>query len=74
MPISEEELKELIEPKAKIERITTISTDGKTLVTRVPKEVVDYKKIEKGDKFRWLVNEKIELELVKENDKKKKNS
>ena len=58
MAITEEELKEIIEYKADIEKITTISSDGKTLVTRIPKEIVDYLKINKGDKIRWVVRER----------------
>ncbi len=72
MPITEEELKEIIKTKVNIERVTTISSDGKTLITRIPKEVVEYLKIEKGDKLRWLVDKEIRLELIKENESKKK--
>jgi antitoxin component of MazEF toxin-antitoxin module len=79
MAITEEEIKELIEPKAELERISTISSDGKTTLTRIPKDIVDELGVKKGDKLRWLVDtktEKITLKIEKENanNKKEKNN
>ena len=78
MAITEDELDKLIEtPKADIEKITKISSDGKTLITRIPKNIEQNLGIEKGDRFRWLVDkEKINLDVIKEdgNNKKKKYS
>ena len=78
MAITEEELDELIKtPKADIEKITKISSDGKTLITRIPKKIEENLGIEKGDRFRWLVDkEKINLDIIKEdgNNKKKKHT
>jgi len=80
MAISEEELKELIEtPKGDIEKITTISSDGRALLTRIPKKITDDLEIKKGDKLRWLIDTKknnINLDLIKEdgNNTKKKSS
>ena len=66
MPITEEELRELIEIKADIEKITTLSSDSKNLLTRIPKEIERYLKLKKGHKLRWLVEgEKIKIEVVK---------
>lgn len=52
MAITEDELKELIEPKAKLEKVSTISSDGKTSLTRIPKDIVDELEIKKGNKLR----------------------
>jgi len=71
MPVTKEELLELIEPKADIEKISTISSDGKTFVTRIPKEIIEQIKINKGDKIRWLVDEKskeLKIKIEKQND------
>ncbi len=66
MAITEEELIELIGIKANIEKISTLSSDGRNLLIRIPKEVKDFLKLEKGDKFRWLVDEdNIKIEVVK---------
>ncbi len=68
MAITKEELKEMIEPKADIEKVSTISSDGKTSLTRIPKDIVEELDIKKGDKLRWLVDPKekrIELKLEK---------
>jgi len=58
----------MIEPKADIEKVSTISSDGKTSLTRIPKDIVEELDIKKGDKLRWLVDPKekrIELKLEK---------
>ncbi len=77
MGISEDELKELIShPKANIEKLTTLSDDGKSILTRVPKEIVSFLKLKKGDKFKWLVDAKngeILLEVYDVSKKKKVN-
>ena len=76
MPISEEDLKEMIkQPTADIEKFTTISSDGKNLLTRIPKEVVDNLPLKKGDKFKWTVDSKtkeINLEVDYVFNKKEK--
>ncbi len=58
MAVTEEEIKELIEPQARVEKVSTISSDGKTTLTRIPKDVVEELSIKKGDKLRWLVDSK----------------
>ena len=77
MAIKEEELKELIkEPDADIERITTLSDDGKSLLTRIPREIVSFLKLKKGNKFKWLVDSKtgeIKLEVANVSKEKKNN-
>lgn len=68
MAITEEEFEELVkEPNADIEKVTTLSSDGKNLLTRVPTEIVKHIKLKKGDKIRWLVKPKtkeISLEVI----------
>ena len=56
MAITEEELNELVEPKGDIEKISSISSDGKTFVTRIPKDLVEELGIKKGDKLMWSLN------------------
>lgn len=67
MVISREKLSALIEgPNADIERLTTLSSDGKNLLTRMPREVVSFLKLQRGDKLRWLVNagtKEVRLEI-----------
>ena len=67
MVITEEELKKLIEIQSRIEKITTLSFDGKNLLTRIPREIRDYLSLKKKGKFRWIVdtNKKIMIESVK---------
>lgn len=65
MAVTKEELEELIEPKADIEKVSTISSDGKTWITRIPKDIVDELKIVKGNKLRWLLDEKKEEIILK---------
>ena len=67
MVISEEEFRKLLEIKADIEKITTLSSDGKNLLTRVPKDIRYFLNLEKGDKLRWLVdeNKEIKIEIIR---------
>jgi antitoxin component of MazEF toxin-antitoxin module len=67
MVITEKELKELISVRADIEKITTLSSDGRNLLTRIPKDVIEFLELKKGYKIRWQVNtdKKIKIEFVK---------
>jgi len=57
MVISPEEFSALVgSPNADIERLTTLSSDGKNLLTRVPRELVRFLELQQGDKLRWTVN------------------
>jgi len=73
MAITREELEELIFVEPKVERIARVSSDGKNLLVRIPKEVREYLDLKKGVDLRFLVNDKkgFSVELIKENDKKK---
>lgn len=77
MAITEEELKEIIEPRADIEEISSISSDGSNLLTRIPKIIVQNAKIQKGQNIRWLFDSKsleLKIELIKNDISQKKNN
>ena len=57
MAITKEELEEIIKPDAKLEKITTISSDGFSLSTRIPVEIIQELDIKKGQKIRWTIEE-----------------
>ena len=64
--VKREELDELLRINPDIEKVSKISSDGGTLVTRIPKEIAKELKIVKGKKIRWFVdvkNKKIKLEI-----------
>lgn len=71
---TEQEIKELIkQPEYDyIEKIVKISSDGRNLVTRIPKSIADYLNIKAGDKIRFYTltgkDKKLEIEIIK-NDK-----
>jgi len=70
MGITQDELMDLIEPKADIEKVSTISRAGETFSTRIPKDIMDELEIKKGDKIRWFVqrgSNDIEIKLEKQN-------
>lgn len=77
MAITEEELKKIIEPKADIEEISKISSDGSNLLTRIPKSIVEHAEIKKGQNIRWLFdkeNSNLKIELIKDDKKKEDNN
>jgi bifunctional DNA-binding transcriptional regulator/antitoxin component of YhaV-PrlF toxin-antitoxin module len=55
MSISEKQLRELIKDEAEIERVSSVSSDGRNLLTRIPKEIRDRLDIKKGNKIRWAL-------------------
>jgi hypothetical protein len=67
MAITENELKNLIALRVDIEKITSISSDGKDLLTRIPKSVCEFLELKKTEKIRWLVDtdKKIKLEIIR---------
>jgi len=74
MAISEKELKEIIEIDSSVDRISNISSDGRNLLSRIPKEVKESLDLRKGDKLRWIIdeNKKIKLEVIRQDAEKKK--
>ena len=68
MTITKEELKKLLrEPDVDLEKITTLSSDGRNLLTRVPREIVQFLNLHKGAKVRWLVkadSKEIKIEIL----------
>ncbi len=56
MTVTDDELVELIEDNHDIKKKTTISSDGKTLLTRIPKDIIEELNIKKGTKFMWTLN------------------
>ncbi|MCK4650077.1 hypothetical protein KAT36_02490 [Candidatus Pacearchaeota archaeon] len=64
--VKKEDLDKLLEINADIEKISKISSDGKTLLTRIPKEIIKELKVNKSQKIRWFVDvktRKINLEI-----------
>lgn len=55
MSITEKQLRDLIEKEADIEKVSSISSDGKNLLTRIPKKVREKTKMKKGDKLIWRI-------------------
>ena len=74
MAISEEELRRIINTESSVDRISNISSDGRNLLLRIPKEVREFLDINKGDKLRWVVddNKKIKIEVIRQDADKKK--
>lgn len=67
MVIEEEVLKEIIatQPSGNIEKSTTLSNDGKNLSTRIPKDIIEFFKLKRKDKLKWIVDVKTkEVRLV----------
>ena len=70
MSISEKQLRDLIKDEAEIEKVSTVSSDGRNLLTRIPKEIREKLEIKKGSKLRWMVK-KGEVSLEVQDAKKK---
>jgi len=73
MSITRKELEELLKIKTSFEKIVTLSSDGRNLLLRIPKEIREYLSLEKGDKARFSIgdNEKIGFEIIKDDKGKK---
>jgi len=68
MVITENELRNLISFRAELEKVSTLSSDGKNLLMRVPKKIKEKLNLKKGDKLRWLVDTagQIKIEVIKD--------
>ncbi|KKM67837.1 hypothetical protein LCGC14_1467110 [marine sediment metagenome] len=70
MPITEEELDKIIKTDYNIEKVSNICSDGKNLLTRIPKEVADFLNLEKKKcKIKWLIDVKtkqLKVEIIKD--------
>ena len=66
MGITEKELNELISINVDLEKTSSISSDGKNFLSRIPKEIAEFLELKKGQKIRWYVNtdKKIKLEVI----------
>ena len=70
MSVTEKELRDLINEESDVERVSSVSSDGKNLLTRIPKEIVEKLGLKKGYKLRWMSNKgKINLGIIKKNAK-----
>lgn len=68
MGITEKELGELINDNVDIDKNSIISSDGKNLLTRIPKEVIDFLKIKKGNIINWNINvdsRQLNIKIIK---------
>ena len=64
--ITERKLQQLIEPAITFEKSTKISSDGRTFLTRIPKDIIDEMHLKKGQKVRWILDsktKKIKIEI-----------
>lgn len=64
--VKKEDLDKLLEINVDIEKVSKISSDGKTLSTRIPNEIIKELKIIKGQRIHWFVdikNKKINLDI-----------
>ena len=63
---TKEDIKKIFDvPKTKdIVKENTLSSDGKNLLVRIPKEIVEYYKLSKGDKIKFTIkSDTKELEV-----------
>ncbi len=64
MSISEKQLRDILKDEAEVEKVSTVSSDGRNLLTRIPKEIRKNMSIKKGSKIRWIVKKgEIILEI-----------
>jgi hypothetical protein len=67
MPITKEELQLILDSASSPQEISSISSDGKNLSSRIPKKISQNLRIKKGDKFKWLIEDKkIKLEVIRD--------
>ncbi len=71
MSITEEELSKILSnPNSNIEKHTTISSDGKNLLTRIPREIVRFLNLSAGQTIFWNVDSGTnEIKIIIQNKK-----
>lgn len=68
MSISKEELSAILDSGSEMDKISTVSNDGKTLLIRIPKQISTEFDIVAGNKVEWKVDlkeKKINLDFKK---------
>ncbi len=66
MSITERELREMLTVEADTEKVSTVSSDGRNLLTRIPVKIRGKLGLKKGDRLRWLVKSgEVKLEIIK---------
>ncbi len=56
MTITKEELREMIEKEEDIEKVSSVSSDGKSLMIRIPKQIANELDIKAGSEVQWKVD------------------
>ncbi|OGJ21187.1 hypothetical protein A3K73_05035 [Candidatus Pacearchaeota archaeon RBG_13_36_9] len=70
MSITEKELREMLTVEADTEKVSTVSSDGRNLLTRIPVKIRERLKLKKGDRLRWLVKGgEVKLEIIEKDAK-----
>lgn len=67
MVVTEKEIETLVSLRVDIEKLSKVSSDGKNLLLRIPKEITEYLGLEKTSRLKWYVNldRKVKLEVVR---------
>lgn len=66
MSITEKELREMLAVEAEYEKVSTVSSDGRNLLTRIPTKIREKLALKKGDKIRWLIfRGEVKLEVIR---------
>jgi hypothetical protein len=68
MGITKEDLKKIISVNADIEKVSTLSSDGKNLLSRIPRDICDFLNLKKGNRLHWFVNETKTIKLTVTNE------
>ncbi len=72
MAITKEELESILVTKGDVEKISSISYDGNSLLTRIPVDIAKEMEFKKGTKIMWIIKEgKLVLEILKHGKNKK---
>jgi bifunctional DNA-binding transcriptional regulator/antitoxin component of YhaV-PrlF toxin-antitoxin module len=65
MSITEKDLREILTVEADTEKVSTVSSDGRNLLTRIPVKIRNKLGLKQGDRLRWLVRKgEVKLEVI----------